>query len=86
MIQHVGGGRVIDHGPQRPHAGPRSIISGVALVDAVAMTRPLVSPEARQRAREAAHRRRQAALARFLERHGDCTCHVIYGGQPRRVR
>lgn len=93
MIQRIGGGRVIDHGPQKPYFGSRTVIGGSSLA-AVVVTgsqrenlRGLSAlsghaSSLRKKPVEPADARK-ARYATFKERHGACECHEMIGGQPR---
>lgn len=79
MIQHLGGGRTKDHGPQRPHAGARAMVSGVGLGNVVVapyklFTQRMLSPEQRERDRARKQRRRDA-----LRGHTCARCKETYG-------
>jgi hypothetical protein len=89
MIQRIGGGRVIDHGPQRPYSGSRSVIGGTSLAHAVVTAnRSMFSYDV---ARAQAKKQRTTPADprdRWKEweaRHTGCECHERYGGQSRPV-
>jgi hypothetical protein len=98
MIQRLGGGRVIDHGPSSAIHSRSRVPGGVMVSQAMG---PAFKPaglgsgmrgEGRPfqhgdtpKAREIRVAKARAAYAIFKAKHTGCDCHVMYGGQPRPV-
>ena len=87
MKRYLGGGRVLDLGPASATHSRGRVPGGVMVSQAVlpAIGGLHARPSIVERDRERRQRKRET-LARFKAAHSDCTCHVIYGGQPRPVR
>ena len=100
MIQKLGGGRILDYGPSAAIHSRSRVPGGVMVSQAITPLLKLgglgsgplgtggtLVPRLHDTPEQADARKAKAraAYAVFKAKHTGCTCHVLYGGQPRPV-